>query len=472
MGLNKLPLEVLLLIFKEYVDTDPFVAKHPRTSSHSSVGPYAFSPFQLMAVSDGWRSTVLAFAELWTNITIVDPNSESISLLKTYLQRSASLPLTLVISFQKAATAYCVQVMDLLREHAHRWQVVDFRFRISCSSQAEVLRSLTDLRFPTLTRATVALHPDVQSGAEEFVKRLYSGRSLKTITWFNTEDDQYEDETNPTINWSPSLPGPISRHFPWPRLHDISIYSIMDMRALFKGLCLTQHLTSLSLDWHKEKSNPMRIFSSNKEVVLPRVVTFKLRGIPHPCIFNILRRFTIPKLREFELIGVQTPSNRLNGSWNTSDILDFLRMSGCRLAKFSCRYTPTYDADNHPIRLLKSDYLVQLTHLMLDIPEVTGQLVDSLAVSGNAIARGETLMPELSYVMLRTCSSNEDVDAVLKMAQSRCEIAGPGAKGLDVLDFTSRVNVREEDRAVFNMLEEAGTIVKFTFNAAIVRGLA
>ncbi|PPQ99842.1 hypothetical protein CVT24_009636 [Panaeolus cyanescens] len=443
-----LPLEILLIIFKNYVDTNPFTSKRSTGSTKPHVFPVVFSPFQLMAVCRGWRSTVIALPELWTNITLINCNPRTESLLTMYLERSAERPLSIVMFLCYDNPDYCLQTMNLLRSHAPRWQEIDFRFMDSYSTQVQILHA-ADLHLPMLRKATLSFHPEIVQGAEVFLKHVLSAPALKSVTWIDGED-----ENGLTASNGGFFQDAISRQFPWAKLQELTLFSIVDMRALFNGLCAARNLAYLSLDWHRDQPNPTNIFSSSREVILPELVTLKIRSIPHPCVFNILRRFITPKLSDFELMGVSTPSNRLNGRWNTTDLLHFFGRSGCRLTKFSCRYTPTSDGQNDSLQLLQSVYLERLSHLTLVIPKVTQEMMDALTRSETSPKEG-VLLPELAYVKLR---ANVPVGAALQFALSRRN----GYKRLDVLDFTSNDNIEQGDREKINMLEEAGTVVKFT----------
>jgi hypothetical protein len=83
-----------------------------------------------------WRQLALATPEVWTSIYIKQRiilrwNSNAKRLLAKWLERSATLPLTILffgLSDSDSAVYHAVTaVMDLLNGHSARWYDVDFR---------------------------------------------------------------------------------------------------------------------------------------------------------------------------------------------------------------------------------------------------------------------------------------------------------------------------------------------------------
>lgn len=125
----------------------------------------ACAPFDIASVCRKWRGVALASPKLWTYIgvpVIANPlRGRAYHLyVKTVLDRSTQEHLEIVLDWSSPDTAwtasgYYSRILELLGQHARRWQRIDISFPIGTLPQhVEIFRLST----PVLERALVSRH--------------------------------------------------------------------------------------------------------------------------------------------------------------------------------------------------------------------------------------------------------------------------------------------------------------------------
>ncbi|KIM42471.1 hypothetical protein M413DRAFT_27218 [Hebeloma cylindrosporum] len=140
--LHKLPPEIASQIFIQYAYSQP-------STSHKE-----YSPFTLGAVCQEWRRLAWATPELWCSLAIENDYDDLPQLVAEWLERSGSLPLTIVLDTSRISSHKVDELTAILNKHSARWYDVHFALpashlhRLCGSSQGNIVRRLV-LKEPT-----------------------------------------------------------------------------------------------------------------------------------------------------------------------------------------------------------------------------------------------------------------------------------------------------------------------------------
>lgn len=108
--IHKFPPEIASHIFIQY-----------SPSSECFDRPYRTSPLYLGAVCRRWRQLVWATPELWTSLHIGSHNRDRAQLVLEWLERSASLPLTIRLCAWEEDDDGHHEVINNVNKHSARW---------------------------------------------------------------------------------------------------------------------------------------------------------------------------------------------------------------------------------------------------------------------------------------------------------------------------------------------------------------
>jgi hypothetical protein len=122
---HNLPLEIIALIFRCYVDqtiTPLFIGDWQTSDNEPS-----YAPFVLGGVSKAWREAVWATSALWSSLHVeVRPDKQPpVQLTREWLSRSGQLPLCIRVDCTGMSESQILDsFLDLLRGYAHRWRIL------------------------------------------------------------------------------------------------------------------------------------------------------------------------------------------------------------------------------------------------------------------------------------------------------------------------------------------------------------
>ncbi|KIM38212.1 hypothetical protein M413DRAFT_247964 [Hebeloma cylindrosporum] len=163
--IHKFPPEIASHVFIQYTPSIDYISAK-------------INPLYLGAVCQKWRQLAWGTPELWTSLCIGPfrkHNDDLLSLLTGWLERSASLPLTIKVVHGSEWGYPREDVLDILNKHSARWHNLHLDFpahllhRLSGSSQKNILRRLV-LRHPV-------------SGAEDQARDPSSFSTFSMKSW-------------------------------------------------------------------------------------------------------------------------------------------------------------------------------------------------------------------------------------------------------------------------------------------------
>jgi len=119
--IHKFPPEIVSLIFIRYAPPSTYREKKKRST-----------PLRLGAVCRKWRQLAWATPQLWSSLVVqvTDPGEDAPRLITEWLERSASLPLTIIFDHSRVEQA---EVTNILNKHSARWYDISRHPSISSS---------------------------------------------------------------------------------------------------------------------------------------------------------------------------------------------------------------------------------------------------------------------------------------------------------------------------------------------------
>jgi hypothetical protein len=341
--IHKFPPEIASDIFMQYSPPNEFFD-----------GPYGTSPLYLGAVCQKWRQLAWATPQLWTSlgIHIKSLNRHRAQLVPEWLDRSASLPLTIRLSDYRWHEEGndedpCDEVINVLNKHSARWHDMDFVLpahlleRLSGLSQENILSRLV-LRFfnPPSSRFSTFSMKSKPSPTD--LTLLGVGLPYVDIVWSNLTvasiSDISVDDCLELIRRAPLLETlrleliyPSSDVLPisntrtvYPHLRSLELLTISEKNVV-TGILDSLHLPSLERWIHDESSIPLDNMKSFIKYSSSSLKIFKI-GIDclhYSEVHGLL--FRLPSLEFLEL-----RSARARGQ-STSELISSL----CDTAQFS-----------------------------------------------------------------------------------------------------------------------------------------
>ena len=240
--LHKFPPEIISLIFIRYAPPSAHREKKKRST-----------PLRLGAVCRKWRQLAWATPQLWSSLVVqvTDPGEDAPRLITEWLERSASLPLTIRYDHSYVEQA---EVTNILNKHSAWWYdmyldiPVYHLHHLGGSSQENILRRLTLRHSPAILAVTRSNFSMTTKPRLTHLKLLTVSLSCVDIIWDNlTVASVYDigvDECFELIRRAPLL-----RTL---RLHKINsssgVYPVPNTRIVHS------HLQSLELSVIKERS--------------------------------------------------------------------------------------------------------------------------------------------------------------------------------------------------------------------------
>ncbi|KAF8892543.1 hypothetical protein BD779DRAFT_1670233 [Infundibulicybe gibba] len=269
---NRIPTELLAKIFFHYV------------AFSGMVWPARCTPVTLSHVCQHWRRLTLTFPTLWSSIFIQSPSRGDLSLVKLWLDRSRSCPLSIHVRTKLQPTldqsAWVNPIFEVLCAQAHRWSNIEMLLR---GSPPPVLM---DIPHGSLT-SLESVKLDVQcwdiGTADLLLSTFFSARSLRRVNWGHH-------------------PRRIPPQVPWHQLTQIHLLSNSTPQELLNILGQCVHLEKVYIGvefdgYHHLKPQPLVILSNLRTLemithtkpdslfdylALPALINVKLNYHPYP----------------------------------------------------------------------------------------------------------------------------------------------------------------------------------------------
>jgi hypothetical protein len=298
--IHKFPPEIASNIFMQYSPPNEFFDRSYDVTS----------PLYLGAVCQKWRQLAWATPQLWTSlgIHIKSLNRHQAQLVSEWLDRSASLPLTIRLSdysWYKEGNDEdpCDEVINVLNKHSARWHDMDFVLpahlleRLSGSSQENILSRLVlrffnppSSRFSTFSMKSKPSPTDLtlMGVGLPYVDIVWSNLTVASVSEISVDDCFELIRRAPlleTLRLELIYPSsddvlPIfNTRTVYPHLRSLELLTISE-KTVVTGILDSLHLPSLERWIHDESSIPLDNMKSFIKYSSSSLKIFKI-GIDH-----------------------------------------------------------------------------------------------------------------------------------------------------------------------------------------------
>ncbi|KAF5378783.1 hypothetical protein D9615_006936 [Tricholomella constricta] len=404
--INRIPVELLTHIFFFTLRHYDVPGWQPPISERWGPVPLSFSPshlsdpMDLAKVCRKWRYVALSTPMLWSSMSIWCDNMRGhIPLLRTWLERSAACPLTIVLGepswshnvddWWPQQNAMATEILALLISHAHRWKAIDFRFTIKIPS---ILANLPADKLKLLECAKVISHPSPSLFFDDFTLldkmwgAIYKAPCFSQAKW----DVEFLHHRFQTI--------------PWARLTRVDVTMLTD--SLLDILPLCHNLMELHFkftrvacfmypddDWSAVETYR----HSQTHVVLPQLR--KLAIIMDYSPDFLFQRLTLPSLLSCS-IDLRLPFSSSATPSDSSVFRELLERSHCRPREL---YFKDFSGEDNLIDILKSPWMSCLIDLSV-VSRSTEKLAQSLTRTGTT----DSILPRLEGLELQRSTASPD----------------------------------------------------------------
>ncbi|KAJ7162268.1 hypothetical protein C8R46DRAFT_1193987 [Mycena filopes] len=360
-------------------------------------------PLTISHVCGHWRTVSLSMPMLWATIWIDRPRAAHIPMVKLWIERSRTCPLSINLrqTDPKSCLAYPTstehdstdQIFGLLLPQLHRWQTVDFIFKTD--TQQSLLSIPQD---EAVALEHVALHLDSWdcTGAESLQFVLYSRPSVRSVHL---------------------SPASSRRDVAWSQLTHLdadpecTLETCLGILAACPTLSSAKLTSSAQPDW-----THVPFTHADQYLTLPSLVdlTIKASRVDLTPFFN---RLTLPALRSLTLEYCHVP----RALPDQQALHALLERSSCALEAFSLHETARIRDDQRHISFLRSPSMASLTDLELKV-DMTDEIVKFLTLGS-----GETAsLPNLTALALADCRGDHISDELLvALLSSRAPSTSP-----------------------------------------------
>ena len=370
--IDDLPVEVLSKIFILALPKDEEFIK----GKHRFLPPLP-NPLSFCAVCSRWRSFALATPQLWKRVFVYVPLSISgaetrlkAAYLISWIERSASLPLTLFISY--GITTSLIElgpeapIVHLLNRYATRWEALYLQYAGTYSRTA----------------------PEFNSRLFSFdgwssLQRIYSLRNYSGL------------KGDKSVPWGQLTHLEISRNLAYQEALDI-----------FRGCA--------KLEWLSIRGESSWTFEPPTNPIILHHVSFISLTADDAYISAITQWICLPSLQD---MSVQT-FTRWQTSINLVSILHFLTRSACTLQKL--KITASRGQSKDLVRLLAHPSCNSLTSLTIDDYQSSDYgAVDEEVLRRLTLHQGGALCTRLKSLTFERCIQPCSFSTLLTMVESR-----------------------------------------------------
>ena len=363
-----LPFELLSGIFILALSNDEDFTK----DRARSVPPLTPKPFTFCAVCSWWRSVALATPQLWKRVFVrVAPGISGAEVkskatdLVSWVERSASLPLTLFLSYGVNTSLNeerVAPIAEALNRYAARWEKLYLRYG----------------------------GPRWPDPAAERKSRLFDivgWSSLRRIYSFRKDSGPHGNET-----------------IPWAQLTHLKIHAYLPYRQAMDILKGCSKLERLSI-----RVDPLQPFETlTTPIVLYNLTFISLTG-DH--ISEVMRSIRLPSLKKMHIHSMwwRRPTD-------LTSLLDFFTRSECILDTLEITGSPHSE---DLIAVLTHESCASLTSLSITISyfehyaSITDEVLQRLT-----LGKDDSLCTNLKFLTLRRCIRGS-FSALLDMVESR-----------------------------------------------------
>ncbi|KAF7376674.1 hypothetical protein MSAN_00084400 [Mycena sanguinolenta] len=387
---QKLPVELLGEIFSWTLGE-----WGPMTDEPSAL---LLEPLTISHVCGHWRAVSLSMPMLWATIWIDRPRVSHISMVKLWVERSRTCPLSIYLrqTDPKSCLSFPTstehdltdEIFAVLLPHLSRWQTVDLIFKTDTQRS---LVSISGDEAVALEHAALQVDSWDSAGADSIQSALYSRPLVRSVCLY---------------------PSSSQHHVRWEQLTHVDAElectpeTWLSLLASSPALCSAKFACSAQPDWAATSfTHP------EKYLTLPLIVELSIKA-SRIDLAPLFDRLTLPALRALALEYCHVPRT-MPDQQSLHSLLD---RSSCVLEFFSLHETARMrDAQRH-ITYLQIPLLASLKDLELKV-DMTNEIVEFLTLD----SQGSPPLPNLTAIVLNDSSRGDHISdvALLHMLSSR-----------------------------------------------------
>ena len=389
---NLLPVEIIGEIFRHYVfdvNPDP-ITGYSRITAHAGARTSAIS---LCHVCSYWRTLAFSISSLWSSLCVIWPKMGYVHLVRLWLEKSRSRPLSLYLAQYHSSEEHDIvamrQILELYIATAPRWREISLN--LTHASQ-DMFCGLEEGSMEFLESFDVRLYKWSQCRKNQLLNVFYSSPFLRRVQW------RFFERT---------LPG----NPPWKQLSAVTLNCQSDSEEFFTVLSECDRLEFLEVEVSFIASASP---TSHSIISLHNLSDLRLGMMSTTDFETLFNRLALPRLKVIELRYSFEDSSPQG--WIS--LCDFLSRSSCQLSSFTCGGHNFNEAE--VIGTLACSGLSSLVDLSLSIP-ITDNIMNALTYKKTC--RGFSPLPLLRHLIFSNCQTSDGVfssfiDSRLSMVRS------------------------------------------------------
>jgi hypothetical protein len=375
---NLLPVEIIGEIFRHYVfdvNPDP-ITGYSRITAHAGARTSAIT---LCHVCSYWRTLAFSISSLWSSLCVIWPKMGYVHLVRLWLEKSRSRPLSLYLaqyhSEEEHDIAAMRQILELCIATAPRWREISLNLTRDLQ---DMFCALKEDSTEFLESFDVRLFKWSQCRKNQLLNAFYSSPFLRRVEWRLFER---------------ALPG----NLPWKQLSAVTLNCQSDSEEFFTVLSQCNRLESLDVNVQFIGS---ALPTTHSTFSLPNLFDLRLGMMSTKDFESLFNHLVLPRL---EIIDMRHGfEDSFPQGWIS--LRNLLSRSFCQLSSF------TYGGHNLDeaefISALTSFNLSSLVDLSLSVP-ITDNIIDSL--TKEQIRHGSTPLPLLKHLVFSNCHTSDGV---------------------------------------------------------------
>ena len=375
---NLLPVEIIGEIFRHYVfdvNPDP-ITGYSRITAHAGARTSAIF---LCHVCSYWRTLAFSISGLWSSLCVIWPKMGYVHLVRLWLEKSRSRPLSLYLAQYHSSEEHDIvamrQIVELCISTAPRWREISLNLT---DALQDIFFGLEEDSIEFLESFDVRLFKWSQRRKNQLLDAFYSSPFLRRAEWRLFERALPE---NP----------------PWKQLSAVTLNCQTDSEEFFTVLSQCDRLECLDVDVRLTASTSPTTHSTFS---LPNLFNLRLGMMSTKDLESLFGHLELPRLETIDMRhGFEDSSPQ---GWIS--LRDLLSRSSCQLSTFTYGGCDLDEAEF--INTLTSVNLSSLLDLSLSIP-ITDTMIDFLAYE--KIRHGSPTLPLLRYLVFSNCQTSDGV---------------------------------------------------------------
>ena len=375
---NLLPVEIIGEIFRHYVfdvNPDP-ITGYSRITAHAGARTSAIS---LCHVCSYWRTLAFSISSLWSSLCVIWPKMGYVHLVRLWLEKSRSRPLSLYLAQYHSSEEYDIvamrQILELCIATAPRWREISLNLTHALQ---DMFFGLEEGSIEFLESFDVRLFKWSQCRKNQLLNAFYSSPFLRRVEWRLFEH---------------ALPG----NPPWKQLSAVTLNCQSDSDEFFTVLSQCDRLESLDVDVRFIMSASPTTYST---FLLPNLFDLRLGMMSTKDFESLFDHLVLPRLEIMDMRhGFEDSSPH---GWIS--LRNLLSRSFCQLSSFA--YGGYNLDEGELINALTSFNLSSLVDLSLSVP-ITDNIIDSLTIEQTR--HGSPPLPLLRHLVFSNCRTSDGV---------------------------------------------------------------